>query len=151
MNEKNSEDGLPTEEQVLEEFESRLGTAEPTNVDKVLQEEQKVLGEFQRSSRLSKEFTKVKILYSMLRDHVKGDYHVSTKTIAAIVAGLTYVVWPADLIPDFIPIIGQLDDLAVILLVWMIVRNDIEPYVKWRAENDLEYELIYDELYGEDA
>ena len=43
-----------------------------TNVDKVLREEREVLGKFQQSSRLRKEFTKVKILFSMLRDHVKG-------------------------------------------------------------------------------
>lgn len=36
---------------------------------------------------------------------------------------LAYLVTPVDLIPDFIPVLGQLDDLLVVpLLVWLAVR-----------------------------
>jgi uncharacterized membrane protein YkvA (DUF1232 family) len=28
----------------------------------------------------------------------------------------TYLLWPVDLLPDFIPALGQLDDLAVLAL-----------------------------------
>ena len=43
----------------------------------------------------------------------------------AVLAGIAaYLVFPIDLIPDFIPVIGELDDLAVVLfgLDWFI-RN----------------------------
>lgn len=35
---------------------------------------------------------------------------------ALMVAALTYVVSPVDVIPDFIPVVGQLDDLVVLTL-----------------------------------
>jgi len=45
-------------------------------------------------------------------------------------------------------VLGQLDDIAVILLVWWYVRKDIEPYVAWRAKQDVAYFQIQTELFG---
>ena len=44
------------------------------------------------------------------------DPHVSVLAKLIPVGVLAYVVMPFDLIPDVIPVLGQLDDLAVILL-----------------------------------
>lgn len=50
--------------------------------------------------------------------------HEKTPLMAKILAGLTvaYALSPIDLIPDFIPVIGYLDDLILlpILVVWTI-------------------------------
>ena len=51
--------------------------------------------------------------------------HPKTPVIAKILLGLAigYVLMPFDLIPDFIPLIGQLDDVVIVpLLVYMALK-----------------------------
>jgi uncharacterized membrane protein YkvA (DUF1232 family) len=39
-------------------------------------------------------------------------------------AALAYLVSPMDLVPDFIPVLGQLDDLVIVRgLVWLAMRS----------------------------
>lgn len=54
----------------------------------------------------------------MVDSYVKKDYtDVPLTSIISAVAALVYVLSPIDLIPDGIPIVGYLDDVAVILFV----------------------------------
>ncbi len=49
--------------------------------------------------------------------------------IAATIAGALYALSPIDFLPDFIPVLGQLDDVGVIVLVliyWLAARKQ-EP------------------------
>lgn len=48
-----------------------------------------------------------------------------------IIGALFYAVWPIDLIPDPIPIIGWLDDLAVVLLAIAKVKSEMDKRKKW--------------------
>jgi len=52
---------------------------------------------------------------------------------AILAAALAYVVLPVDLVPDVIPIIGQADDLTVLLLVLDLFIHNAPPEV--RAEH----------------
>ena len=65
-----------------------------------------------------------------------------------LAAGLTYVIVPIDLIPDAIPILGQADDLTVLLLVLdLFIANapaDVRAEHSERAHNgtaDLDRDL----------
>ena len=48
--------------------------------------------------------------------------------------GLIYLLWPADIITDVVPIVGQLDDVAVLLFVLryfesLVPREIVEEHV----------------------
>ena len=51
------------------------------------------------------------------------DRRVSLLAKALLVLTLAYFVWPLDFIPDYIPVIGEIDDLGVVLGgLWLFVR-----------------------------
>lgn len=52
--------------------------------------------------------------------------HPHTPRVSKILLGVAigYAVSPIDLIPDFIPVVGHLDDLVILpLLIWIAVRS----------------------------
>ena len=64
----------------------------------------------------------------MTLSDVKGyfrDPEVSTLRKLLGVGALLYVVLPVDVVPDFIPVIGWLDDLGVVTMVTAFLWRDI--------------------------
>lgn len=72
--------------------------------------------------------TLIRLVRAWAAGHYRG---VSPMTIVSAVAVLLYVVSPIDVIPDFIPIIGFGDDLA--LIAWFIkkFRDEIAGFQAW--------------------
>lgn len=61
----------------------------------------------------------------LVRSYANGEYRqISTKTIISGLAVLLYVLSPIDLVPDFIPVVGFLDDLS--LISWFVASFQIE-------------------------
>jgi uncharacterized membrane protein YkvA (DUF1232 family) len=71
----------------------------------------------------------------MIKDYYNGTYRqVPWSTIAATAAAILYFVNPLDIIPDFIPIIGYIDDLAVFAVALKFIGKDLDKYSAWREE-----------------
>ena len=81
---------------------------------------------------LKKVLENVRELYALFKDSVKGDYKLHTANIAMIGGGLLYFILPADLIPDFIPLVGYLDDLAVLTTIMNSLKGELNAYRGWK-------------------
>lgn len=100
------------------------------DADKVMKNQQKIES-IARDRTLSKYLGDIKVYFKMLGDVFTGKYKkVPVGTIAAIVGTLLYVLSPIDLIPDFIPVIGYLDDAAMLALCLNFTKYDVEEYKK---------------------
>ena len=82
---------------------------------------------------------KVKLIYMMLKDSFGKKYKFPVKTVAAMGAALAYFIMPADAVPDFIPVIGYIDDLTVLNLCFLMVNSDIREYLEWKGLPEKEY------------
>ncbi len=86
-----------------------------------------------KSSPVLKQILKnVRELYSLFNDTIKGKYKLHPITLGMIGGGLLYFMIPTDLIPDFIPFIGLLDDLAVLTTVINSIQQELDEYQNWK-------------------
>lgn len=107
------------------------------------QDLEKVLGNYEDLNEKFKSKTKLKkfyadfiLLFNMLKDSISGKYEgLEWYIIAAIGAAFLYVLSPIDLIPDFIPFAGYIDDATIISICLKYVYDEVETYKKWRLQN----------------
>ena len=87
---------------------------------------------------VGKKFSMIPVMISLVKNYVQGKYTtVPYGTILAVLSALVYFLSPIDIIPDFIPLAGYLDDMAVLGLCMNMVSIDIETYEKWRQAQGL--------------
>lgn len=76
----------------------------------------------------------VNTLNRMIRAYLSGDYQkIPWKSLLLITSGIVYFVSPLDLIPDFIPVSGFLDDITILFWVLNAVKDDVEAFEEWEA------------------
>ena len=69
----------------------------------------------------------------MVNSYIKGQYkEVPVSSIIAIIIPLLYFVAPIDVIPDFLPGVGLVDDVAVIGYSLSLIQSDLKQYMDWR-------------------
>lgn len=76
----------------------------------------------------------LKVLVRMVKSHFSGEYHAfSQKSIIFFVFALLYFITPTDLIPDFIPALGMVDDISLVYYVVKSFAEDVEEYLEWES------------------
>lgn len=78
-------------------------------------------------------------LMRLVRAYIRKDYRdVPWETIALAIGALVYLVSIVDLIPDVIPGIGYVDDVAVIGVVVVSAQEDLRKFREWEAQQALD-------------
>ena len=73
------------------------------------------------------------LMISMVKAWIKKEYtEVSPKVIACLVGAIIYLLKRKDLISDSIPVIGIVDDIAVLGLALKLSEPELKAYAAWR-------------------
>lgn len=72
------------------------------------------------------------IVTRLLKAYASGEYRqLPWKTLIRVIAVLIYFVSPIDILPDFLPIVGLTDDIALMLWLFSGMKDDIEKFRQW--------------------
>lgn len=81
---------------------------------------------------LSSAGRKLKVMVRMVKSFANGQYRmVPWKSIIVMTAVLIYFFMPLDLIPDFIPITGYVDDFSLVFWAFNHLQDDINTFIWW--------------------
>ena len=75
----------------------------------------------------------VPLMIAMVKAWIKKEYTVvSPKVIALLVGAILYLIKKKDLISDSIPVVGHIDDLAVLGLALKLSEKELKAFAEWR-------------------
>jgi len=85
----------------------------------------------QHKGRLEKVWKDLEGFFRLIKAWKTGSYKVSWQTVVFPIAAILYFLNPFDIIPDFIPLLGYLDDATVIAFVASSLREEIVAFLEW--------------------
>lgn len=78
-------------------------------------------------------FQNRKTLWQMIREALNGRYRMSLFTTLVVILALAYIIFPFDLLPDYIPFLGWIDDGFAFFLLVKRLQRETSRYVRFKA------------------
>lgn len=70
----------------------------------------------------------------LVRDYHRAEYRdIATPKLTAIISTIIYFVSPFDVIPDYLPVLGHIDDAFVVGLALKSVRAELDTFMAWET------------------
>ena len=124
-----------SKESSIKEYISKAKTIinDDEKLKKLIEDVLKKLKEISSDKKTSAKLNdSLRLFIRIINAYTSKEYtYVPWKTICLIVAGLIYFIYPVDLIPDFIPVSGLIDDVALIAWIYESIQDDIEKFLEW--------------------
>lgn len=121
-------------EQAEKELGDKAKKVKENDLKKLLNKRSSIENKLRSNETIGMYIDKVKTMFSLIKDYRNGTYtQIPWKSIAAIAGALLYVLTPLDLMPDFIPVVGLLDDAGVLAACLKLVSDDLEDYAEWKT------------------
>lgn len=134
-NTNNSNSFSDTASRTKQYMDEEVVNIKEEDVEVVLENEDAINKKFSGATSIAKYAELGKIMVGMLKDVKNRVYpEIPWFTIATIVLALLYVLNPLDIIPDFIPGIGYIDDLSVLAIGTGWIESDLHKYLDWKIK-----------------
>jgi len=118
-------------------FKTEVTKIDDNDVSIAMDSQEKVDDKINNSGLLQKYSELAKLMYGMLKDYRKGVYSkVPWFTIATVAFSFLYILNPLDIIPDFIPGLGYIDDMAIFTFGLRFIESDLHNYLDWKIEKE---------------
>lgn len=81
-------------------------------------------------NRLIEDF---RLLFALIKDYWKGTYRdVSIWSVVVFALAAAYVISPIDILPDYVPLLGQIDDAGILIFSLYLLERDLHKYKDWK-------------------
>ncbi len=122
------------QERVNQTFEKGVETFTEEDLEKVKADAETAE---KKARSLGGQFESFQLTWSLLQDYWAGKYtSIPWKLIASTGFAVAYLISPLDIIPDFLPIIGFVDDASVFALVVSSFQSELNAYKKWKKKQE---------------
>ena len=77
----------------------------------------------------------IPLTVSLVKSFIGKEYtEVPVRVIVTLVSSFIYIVKRKDLVPDYIPVVGYVDDVSVLGFALKFCEPELEAYRQWRDE-----------------
>lgn len=74
-------------------------------------------------------------IFRMVKAWKSGSYQLKLTSVIVPALVLVYILSPLDIIPDFIPFVGALDDLALLSFAIPLLIKEVDKFLAWEKES----------------
>ncbi|MBN1440005.1 MAG: DUF1232 domain-containing protein [Anaerolineales bacterium] len=137
----NREQGTPKRNKILSDAVERTKPKaeellrQPEKAERLLsQAVEKADKREERKGPLLEVWKYLRALFRLMRSYLKREYtSIPWGSMALVVIAVIYFVALVDVLPDFVPGVGYIDDAAVIAFVVSQIRVDLDAFLRWES------------------